>query len=108
MIRRPPRSTLFPYTTLFRSQALILVYGGRDPRLRSAQTLAALERLGALGYLNSGQARELAAAYLFLRDVQHKLQVVPALQTHVLPADDAGRRGLAARMGPGKEAAARG
>src|SRR2546428_7316429 len=24
MIRRPPRSTLFPYTTLFRSQALVL------------------------------------------------------------------------------------
>src|SRR3712207_8277018 len=28
MIRRPPRSTLFPYTTLFRSPAAIL--GGRD------------------------------------------------------------------------------
>src|SRR2546421_1339429 len=25
MIRRPPRSTLFPYTTLFRSQVLILL-----------------------------------------------------------------------------------
>src|SRR2546430_7745379 len=25
MIRRPPRSTLFPYTTLFRSQAMIMV-----------------------------------------------------------------------------------
>src|SRR5437764_11255864 len=25
MIRRPPRSTLFPYTTLFRSTALLLV-----------------------------------------------------------------------------------
>src|SRR5258707_9490440 len=24
MIRRPPRSTLFPYTTLFRSQALLM------------------------------------------------------------------------------------
>src|SRR2546422_8364501 len=29
MIRRPPRSTLFPYTTLFRSRAL---HGGRDKR----------------------------------------------------------------------------
>src|SRR3712207_7238108 len=27
MIRRPPRSTLFPYTTLFRSQALLVVRG---------------------------------------------------------------------------------
>src|SRR2546429_9732302 len=26
MIRRPPRSTLFPYTTLFRSAVLILIY----------------------------------------------------------------------------------
>src|SRR3989441_3189043 len=29
MIRRPPRSTLFPYTTLFRSLALVLVAGER-------------------------------------------------------------------------------
>src|SRR2546425_12322034 len=28
MIRRPPRSTLFPYTTLFRSQALIVLRHG--------------------------------------------------------------------------------
>src|SRR3712207_8580159 len=29
MIRRPPRSTLFPYTTLFRSVELVLVHGAR-------------------------------------------------------------------------------
>src|SRR3712207_9273330 len=29
MIRRPPRSTLFPYTTLFRSQVSTLDLGGR-------------------------------------------------------------------------------
>src|SRR5258708_37352060 len=28
MIRRPPRSTLFPYTTLFRSEAVLLATGG--------------------------------------------------------------------------------
>src|SRR3712207_8003195 len=32
MIRRPPRSTLFPYTTLFRSQ--VRVPGRERPRLR--------------------------------------------------------------------------
>src|SRR2546430_13572479 len=33
MIRRPPRSTLFPYTTLFRSpQVTALAGGGADPR----------------------------------------------------------------------------
>src|SRR2546422_10290932 len=31
MIRRPPRSTLFPYTTLFRSRVLALACGGDDP-----------------------------------------------------------------------------
>src|SRR5258706_2417584 len=37
MIRRPPRSTLFPYTTLFRS---VLHPGGtREPRARGSQAL---------------------------------------------------------------------
>src|SRR5947207_6158919 len=30
MIRRPPRSTLFPYTTLFRSAQIAADYGGLD------------------------------------------------------------------------------
>src|SRR2546422_5965019 len=32
MIRRPPRSTLFPYTTLFRSQGLFRLRGGTGRR----------------------------------------------------------------------------
>src|SRR2546427_9459700 len=60
MIRRPPRSTLFPYTTLFRSLGMdykaIAAEGGgilesvRDVRARSDAELAALTRarLGAL------------------------------------------------------------
>src|SRR3712207_6847011 len=32
MIRRPPRSTLFPYTTLFRSRASMRVVSARWPR----------------------------------------------------------------------------
>ncbi len=83
-------------------QALTLIYGGRDPRLRIEQTVAALEKLDSLGYLPSKRARELADAYLFLRDVEHKLQVVAGLQTHVIPADEDGMRALAARMGFGK------
>src|SRR5215813_9242554 len=37
MIRRPPRSTLFPYTTLFRSCPRRWVRSGRAPRRRSPQ-----------------------------------------------------------------------
>src|SRR2546421_7082138 len=38
MIRRPPRSTLFPYTTLFRSQRVrcgVVLEGGEDLRRRA-------------------------------------------------------------------------
>src|SRR5687767_15563996 len=35
MIRRPPRSTLFPYTTLFRSRALPEVLGDLNSRFHS-------------------------------------------------------------------------
>ncbi|MGB8413056.1 MAG: bifunctional [glutamate--ammonia ligase]-adenylyl-L-tyrosine phosphorylase/[glutamate--ammonia-ligase] adenylyltransferase [Candidatus Binatus sp.] len=83
-------------------QALTLIYGGRDPRLRTEQTVGALEKLASLGYLPSKRARELSDAYLFLRDVEHKLQIVAGLQTHVMPAADDGMRALAARMGFGK------
>src|SRR3712207_7680477 len=44
MIRRPPRSTLFPYTTLFRSvRGVALVFGRRhrDARLAAAERAAA-------------------------------------------------------------------
>src|SRR3712207_8835711 len=34
MIRRPPRSTLFPYTTLFRSQELVEAGGAHRERLK--------------------------------------------------------------------------
>src|SRR5687767_15211607 len=57
MIRRPPRSTLFPYTTLFRSAELERwaedLAGGHDdrllgPRLRLALASNRLERVAAL------------------------------------------------------------
>src|SRR3712207_7081894 len=40
MIRRPPRSTLFPYTTLFRSENVELISQGGVP-LITAKTLVA-------------------------------------------------------------------
>src|SRR5690242_21518039 len=44
MVRRPPRSTLFPYTTLFRSQALERLRGS----LRVARALRRTSRHGGL------------------------------------------------------------
>src|SRR2546426_6282875 len=45
MIRRPPRSTLFPYTTLFRSVLLHLLFG-HDPEVVDADPLRDAERRG--------------------------------------------------------------
>ncbi|MGH7987853.1 MAG: bifunctional [glutamate--ammonia ligase]-adenylyl-L-tyrosine phosphorylase/[glutamate--ammonia-ligase] adenylyltransferase [Candidatus Binataceae bacterium] len=87
-------------------QALTLIYGGRDPRLRIAHTIGALERLSTHGYLAPERAERLKRAYLFMRNVEHKLQAAAALQTHTLPNDDAGFAVLAARLGFGKHGAA--
>src|SRR2546427_9468907 len=47
MIRRPPRSTLFPYTTLFRS--VLLLDDARDALRRVAHDAAIARRVGELG-----------------------------------------------------------
>src|SRR2546422_5965085 len=62
MIRRPPRSTLFPYTTLFRSHGP--PHGRRQPR-RVARPPGRAARGGALRHphlLRRGRARDLGAA----------------------------------------------
>jgi glutamate-ammonia-ligase adenylyltransferase len=83
-------------------QALTLIYGGRDPRIRTEKTIEALDRLADFGYLPATRARNLADAYLFLRNAEHKLQIVSGLQTHTLPRSDAGMLRLAVRLRMGK------
>src|SRR3712207_9138143 len=55
MIRRPPRSTLFPYTTLFRSR---IAHRG-DLRVVDRALVPAGQR-GAHGFVEDGLAAELA------------------------------------------------
>jgi glutamate-ammonia-ligase adenylyltransferase len=66
-------------------QALQLVWGGRDPRLRSTNTLAALRRLKARGFVTDREGREIEAAYLLLRRLEHRVQFATGLETHTLP-----------------------
>src|SRR3712207_6913883 len=68
MIRRPPRSTLFPYTTLFRSlqaEALRLEQGhllaARAPRMVAAHHVAQLDELIPVHEAAFGGAQQVAA-----------------------------------------------
>ncbi|MSP01814.1 MAG: bifunctional [glutamine synthetase] adenylyltransferase/[glutamine synthetase]-adenylyl-L-tyrosine phosphorylase [Acetobacteraceae bacterium] len=69
----------------FLVQTLQLVWGGRDPGLRDRTTLGALRLLTKAGHIPRQAARELSGAYRFLRQVEHRLQMVNDRQTHVLP-----------------------
>jgi len=80
-------------------QALQLVHGGRDKRLQTRSTLEGLRALADLGLLERGESVSLGEAYLFLRDVEHKLQIVHERQTQIIPDDEEGERLLARRLG---------
>src|SRR4051794_31405556 len=83
----------------FAVQLLQLVHGRSDPDLRSPTTLVALDALAAGGYVAREDAARLAAAYRFLRTVEHRLQLVQLRRTHLLPKDPGELRRLARAMG---------
>lgn len=69
----------------FLVQALQMLYGARLPSILDSNTLGALERFRQNRVLSSEECQELTKAYVFLRDVEHKLQMVNDVQTHALP-----------------------
>ena len=64
-----------------------LIAGGRHPELRVRPTLQALDLLANGGWIAREVRDELAAAYEFLRRVEHRLQMIDDEQTHTLPED---------------------
>ncbi len=83
----------------FAVQLLQLVHGRHDRSLRSTNTLEALTALAAGGYVGRDDAATFAAAYVFLRTVEHRLQLVRLRRTHTLPDDGDERRSLARALG---------
>jgi [glutamine synthetase] adenylyltransferase / [glutamine synthetase]-adenylyl-L-tyrosine phosphorylase len=71
----------------FAVQLLQLVHGRADPALRTANTIHGLHLLAEGGYVADDDADDLAEAYRWLRDVEHRLQLYDLRQTHALPAD---------------------
>ena len=80
-------------------QLLQLVRGGQFPELRCKPTLEALQRLTRSNLMAPETAKALAAAYTFLRQVEHRIQYLDDQQTHVLPTRDDDLRWMAQTLG---------
>jgi glutamate-ammonia-ligase adenylyltransferase len=66
-----------------------LIAGGRQRHLRARRTLEALRALVEHGWIEKETADELTEAYLYLRTIEHRIQMVADEQTQELPKDDA-------------------
>ena len=79
-------------------QALQLLRGGTDRRLQSQSLLAVLPLLTGQKLLPTGAVAELKDAYLYLRRLENRLQMLNDEQTHDLPEDSEGRERLLLAM----------
>ena len=83
----------------FVAQSLQILHAGRLPFLQTAQTLPCLAKLAQYQLLADADAQQLDAAYRFLRDVEHRLQMEDNQQTHTIPTDRPAQQRLAGLMG---------
>ncbi len=90
----------------FLVQCLQRLHGGAEPWVRHGGTLLAIARLQDKGFLSEAEYGGLAAAYQFLRHLEHRLQFADDRQTHALPSDPAALEKIARRMPGGGGSAA--
>jgi glutamate-ammonia-ligase adenylyltransferase len=80
-------------------QVFQLIRGGHEPSLQQQPTLPVLQALGERQFIAPAAVAELRAAYIFLRNLEHRLQYRDDQQTQALPADPETRTLLAGCMG---------
>jgi glutamate-ammonia-ligase adenylyltransferase len=80
-------------------QAFQLIRGGRDRRLQTTSLLKALAILGDTRLLPANAVAELRDAYVYLRRLENRLQMLADAQVHQLPEDEVSRGRIAAAMG---------
>jgi glutamate-ammonia-ligase adenylyltransferase len=80
-------------------QAFQLIRGGVDKRLQRRELLPVLSLLGEAGLLPVAVTEELRDAYLFLRQVEHRIQCLHDHQTQNLPASPVEQERLAYSLG---------
>ena len=79
-------------------QLFQLIRGGHDALLREPPTLAALQLLDERNLLPATAVRELKDAYIFLRNLEHRLQYLDDKQTQALPTSSEDQALIAATM----------
>lgn len=89
----------------FYVQTQQLILGGRNRSLRSPRTLEALDALTKAGHVTPEARDDLCAAYVELRALEHRAQMLADEQTHILPVDSERRADVAALAGQGDLAA---
>ncbi|MDA1013665.1 MAG: glutamine synthetase adenylyltransferase [Planctomycetota bacterium] len=72
----------------FVTQFLQMTHGGLMPEVRSFTTLNALVRLTDCAILHADEYQHLSTGYVFLRTIEHALQLMHGKQTHSLPTSD--------------------
>ena len=75
-----------------------LIAGGRNPSLRERGTLSMLSLLAKTGWIGAATAEDLRMHYIFLRNVEHRIQMRHDEQTHIIPKDEAGFAALSHLM----------
>ncbi len=83
----------------FFCQALQLVHAGKDESVRERNTLRAMDRLLSRGYMKEEEAAALKAGYVFLRNLEHRIQIVEGRQSQAVPARRDELERLARMMG---------
>ncbi|MCP4643400.1 MAG: bifunctional [glutamate--ammonia ligase]-adenylyl-L-tyrosine phosphorylase/[glutamate--ammonia-ligase] adenylyltransferase [bacterium] len=83
----------------FAIQMLQLLNGGRFEDLRTPSTLQAIPALARRSLLTAFEADTLASNYVFLRQVEHRLQIEGSQQRHALPADASALELFARQLG---------
>lgn len=78
----------------FIAQVFQLIRGGKDRELQIRPTLQVLALLARKGLLPAATVAELSEAYIFLRNLEHRLQYLQDAQTQMLPNDDESRERL--------------
>ena len=83
----------------FFTQTRQLISGGRDPDLRAAQTLKALDQLKVKDWVSELHCDQLKDSYTYLRHTEHALQMIRDAQTQSIPTDPNGIARVAAMRG---------